>query len=62
MSHTIQLHAVELVSLRSPLRAHAPAMRRPETRTWPLGAEQLHGRDGVAEEVAEAEHGTDEDT
>lgn len=47
---------------RSSLHAHAPAMWRPETRTWPLGAEQLHGWDRVVEEVAEAEHGTDEDT
>lgn len=47
---------------RTSLHAHAPAMWRPETRTWPLGAEQLHGRDRVVEEVAEAEHGTDEDT
>lgn len=37
-------------------------MWRPEARAWSLSAEQLHGRNGVIEEVAEAEHGTDQNT
>jgi len=37
-------------------------VRRPEARTWSLGAEELHGRNWVVEEVAEAEHGTDQNT
>lgn len=37
-------------------------MWRPEARTWSFGAEQLHGRNWIIEEVAEAEHGTDQNT
>lgn len=39
-----------------------PAVWGPEARTWSLGAEQLHGRNWVVEEVAEAEHGTNQNT
>lgn len=39
-----------------------PAMGRPEARTRFFGAQQLHGRNWVVEKVAEAEHGTDQNT
>lgn len=41
---------------------YVPAVWGPEPRAWSLCTEQLHGRDGVVEEVAEAKHGTNQNT
>lgn len=39
-----------------------PAVRGPEPGARSLCAEQLHGRDGVVEEVAKAKHGTNQNS